>query len=161
MTGMMDTGFSTPSWRWLVFHKWLVWYRLDTHGVTQTYRRAGMLVLWIIFSTPSTGLRSHLLIFVYSSFSHLFLFIESSHRQLLFIPVMIFFLFIPVETILFIPVSQFNCLYITPVPPWRWAFGGAVNRCWAIPTPFTTVSSGGAWEACGSFTSGLLLKVWA
>ena len=39
------------------------------------------------FSTPSTGLRSHLLILFIVLFVTFSLFIESSYRQLLFIPV--------------------------------------------------------------------------
>ena len=64
----------------------------------------------------------HLIIFVYKNrhtdnyclyqLLSFFLFIESSHRQLLFIPVIVSFLFIPVIVFfLFIPVKDKFCLY--------------------------------------------------
>ena len=111
MTGMMD---------WLFYALVTVTGISQMTGVIQTRHtrcHTDIQTGWYAgimnyFSTPSTGLRSHLLIFVYSSFSHLFLFIESSHRQLLFIPVMIFFFVYTSYCFLFAYTSQRQiCLY--------------------------------------------------
>ena len=58
------------------------------------------------FSTPSTGLRSHLLILFIVLFVTFSLFIESSYRQLLFIPVIALLFCLYQLLMLFVYTSQ-------------------------------------------------------